>query len=66
MVDLPTRIPEFDSHSPALLDLFISSDASICSAVAFSPLRNFDHVAVLVSIRMPLFIAQHVTIGMSL
>ena len=33
-----------DSHSPALLDLFISSDASICSAMAFPPLENSDHV----------------------
>ena len=35
-----------DSHSPALLDLFISSDASICPAMAFSPLENSDHVVV--------------------
>ena len=26
MVNFPTRIPDCDSHSPALLDLFISSD----------------------------------------
>ena len=31
MVNFPTWIPDYDSHSPALLDLFISSDASICS-----------------------------------
>ena len=36
MVNFPTLIPDCDSHSPALLDLFISSDASICSAMAFS------------------------------
>ena len=41
-----------DSHSPALLDLFISSDASICSAKAFPPLGNSDHV-VSVSIDFP-------------
>ena len=29
MVNFPTRISDCDSHSPALLDLFISSDASI-------------------------------------
>ena len=29
MVNFPTRIPDCDSHSPALLDLFVSSDASI-------------------------------------
>ena len=33
MVKFPTRIPDFDSYSPALLDLFISSDASICSTM---------------------------------
>ena len=30
--------------SPALLDLFVSSDTSICSTMAFPPLRNSDHV----------------------
>ena len=30
MVDFPTRIPDCDSRCPAPLDLFISSDASIC------------------------------------
>ena len=38
MVNFPTWIPECDSHSPALLDLFLSSDATICSTVAFPPL----------------------------
>ena len=46
MVDLSTRIPD----SPALLDLFISSYASNCSAVTFPSLGNFDHVVVTVSI----------------
>ena len=36
-----------------LLDLFISSDASVCSTMAFPPLENSDHVAVLVSIDFP-------------
>ena len=44
--NFPTRIPDCDSHSPALLDLFISSDASICSTMAFPPLGNSDHVVV--------------------
>ena len=44
MVNFPTQIPDCDSHSPALLDLFISSDASICSTMAFTPLGNSDHV----------------------
>ena len=50
IVNFPTWIPDCDSHSPALLDLFISSDASICSAKAFPPLGNSDHVVVSVSI----------------
>ena len=53
MVNFPTWIPDCDSHSPALLDLFLSSDASICSAMAFPPLGNFDHVVVTVSIDFP-------------
>ena len=53
MVDFPTRIPDCDSHSPALLDLFISSDASICSTMAFPPLGNSDHVIVSVFIDFP-------------
>ena len=52
MVNFPTRIPDCDSHSPALLDLFPSSDASICSTMTFPPLENFDHV-VSVSIDFP-------------
>ena len=64
MVNFPTRIPDCDSHSPALLDLFLSSDASICSTMAFPPLGSSDHVVVSVSIdfstnskQMPRFIA---------
>ena len=53
MVNFPTRIPDCDSHSPALLDLFISSDASICSTMAFPPLGNSDHIVVSVSIDCP-------------
>ena len=43
MVNFHTWIPDCDYHSPALLDLFISSDASICSTVAFPPLGNSGH-----------------------
>ena len=53
MVNFPTRIPDCDSHSPALLDLFLSSDASICSTMAFPPLGNSDHVVVSVPIDFP-------------
>ena len=54
MVNFPTQITDCDSHSPALLDLFLSSDASICSTMAFPPLGNSDHVVVSVSIDFPL------------
>ena len=33
-----------DSQSPALLDLFLSSDASICSTMPFPLLGNSDHI----------------------
>ena len=35
MVSCPTQIPDCCCHSPALLELFLSSDPSICSAIAF-------------------------------
>ena len=54
MVNFPTWIPDCDSHNPALLNLFISSDASICSKMAFPPLGSSDHVVVSVSIDFPL------------
>ena len=54
IVNFPTQIPDCDSHSPALLDLFISSDTSICSAIAFPPLGSSDHVVVSVSIDFPI------------
>ena len=50
MVNFPTGIPDCDSHSPALLDFFLSSDASVSSTMAFPPLGNSDHVVVSVSI----------------
>ena len=53
MINLSTRIPDCDSYISALLDLFLSSDASICSTMAFPPLGNSDHVVVSVSIDFP-------------
>ena len=44
MVNFPTHIPDCYTHSPALLDLFLSFDARIYCIVAFAPLGNFDHV----------------------
>ena len=51
MVNSPTWIPDFDSHSPALLDFFL--DVSICSTMAFPPLGNSDHAVISVSIEFP-------------
>ena len=50
MDNFPTWIPDCDSHSPALLDFFLSSDTSICFTVGFPSLGNSDHVVVSVSI----------------
>ena len=54
MVNFPVWIPDCVSHSPALLDLFLSSDAGICSTMAFPPLGNSYHVVVSGSIDFPL------------
>ena len=69
MVNFPTRIPVCDCHSPVPLELFLSSDTSICSTVAFPPLGNPDHVIISVSTdfpsysqRMPHFIVLLMTI----
>ena len=53
MFNFPPLTPDCDSHSPALLDLFISSDVIICSTMAFPPLGNSDHVVVSLSIGFP-------------
>ena len=53
-----TWIPDCDSHSPALLDFFLCSDASICSTMAFPPLGNSDHVVVSVSSDFPSYSQQ--------
>ena len=50
MVTFPTRVTDCDTHSPALFDLFVSSDASICFTLTFPLLRKSDHFAVSVSI----------------
>ena len=53
MVNFPTWIPDCDSDSTALLDLFLFSDTSICSTIAFPLLGYSDHVVVSVSIDFP-------------
>ena len=40
MVNFPTQIPDYDYHRPTLLNVFLFSDTSICSAIAFPPLGN--------------------------
>ena len=70
MVNVPTRIPDCDCHSPALLDLFLSCDGGVSSAMTFPPLGNSDHVVVSMfplaffqtQKGMLLFIAQFMTI----
>ena len=52
-VNFPTRIPDCDSQSPALLDSFLSSDPIICSTMAFPPLGNTNDVVVSVFIDFP-------------
>ena len=53
MVKFPTWIPDCDSHSPALLDLLLSSDTSICSTMTLPPLGNSDQIVVSVCIDFP-------------
>ena len=53
MINFPTWIPDCDSQTPVLLDLFISSDASAFPTMVFPPLGNSDHVAASVSIDIP-------------
>ena len=59
IVNFPTWIPDCDSHRPALLDLFVSSDTSIGSTMVFPPLGNSD-VVVSVSIDFPSYSHQNV------
>ena len=53
MVNFPTWIRDCDSHGPALLDLFLTADASICSTMTSPSLGNSDRVVVSVSIDFP-------------
>ena len=59
MDKFPSPVPDCDCHSPALLDLFISSDASISSTITFPALGNSDHVVVSVSIDFPINSKRH-------
>ena len=48
--DFSTWIPDYDSHSPPLLDFFLFSDPRIWYTMALPPLGNTDHVVFSVSI----------------
>ena len=50
MVNFLALIPEVWFSQSCLLDLILSSDASICFTMAFPPLEDSDHVAASVSI----------------
>ena len=52
MVNFATWTPDCNSHSPALLDLFISSDAC-SSTTAFPPSGNSDRIVCSISIDVP-------------
>ena len=54
IVNFLTQIPDCNSHSPVLLDFFLSCDVSICCTMAFTQLENSDHVVVSVSIDFPI------------
>ena len=53
MVNVFTLIPECESHIPVFLDVFISSNPSICFTVALIPLANSDHAFDSISIDVP-------------
>ena len=57
MVNFPTRIPDCGANSPALLDLFLSSNTTM----AFLPLGNSDHVVVSVSTDFPSYSKRDAT-----
>ena len=53
MVNVPTKIRDCDSNNPTLLDLFLSSDPSICSTEAFPPSGNYNQIVVSISLDFP-------------
>ena len=55
-----TQIPDGVTHSPALLDIFLSSDTRICSTMAFASLENSDYVVFSVSIDFPINSKPHI------
>ena len=66
MVSFSTRIPNCDSHSSALLDLFISSDGSICSTILKLFLSQIPSTFHHIQSGMPCFIVLLMTILMQI
>ena len=57
-VDFITRIPDRDDHSPSLLDLFLTSNPTICQTSSSSALGKSDHVVVNIQISLNTKAAQ--------
>ena len=57
-VDFVTRIPDRDDHSPSLLDLFLTSNPTICQTSSSSALGKSDHVVVNIQISLNTKAAQ--------
>ena len=54
MINVPTWIPVCDSRSPARLDFFLYSDASICSTMTFPLLE----ILIMLSSQFPMTFRQ--------
>ena len=50
VINFPTRFPDHGNSNPHLLDLFLTSNPSICNPSCISPLGNSDHAVVLIKI----------------
>ena len=57
-VDFVTRIPDRDDHSPSLLDLFLTSNPTICQTSSSSALGKSDHVVVNILVNLNTKAAQ--------
>ena len=51
-VDFVTRIPDRADHSPSLIDLFLTSNPTICQTSSSSALGKSDHVVVNIQINL--------------
>ena len=53
VVDFPTRFPDSGNHNPHLLNLFLTSNPTICKPVDLSPLGNSDMQIMQNSVQLP-------------